>query len=84
MCCLCYRLQGAHKIVIYDDASEDNSLLLQDAYHQHGRHYLKMYPISVVDANFQMLLNMLSGSRNRQEPLSSACCMRRMKRSGFS
>ena len=44
-------LQGAHRIVIYDDASEDQSLLLQELYHQHGRHYLKMYPISVVDVN---------------------------------
>ena len=51
VCCLCYRLQGAYKIVIYDDASEDNFLLLQDLYHQH-RHYLMMYPISLVDANF--------------------------------
>lgn len=47
-----FRLQGAHKIVIYDDASEDNSLLLQDLYHQHGRHYLKMYPVSVLEGEY--------------------------------
>ena len=52
MLCCVSRLQGAHKIVVYDDASEDNSLLLQDLYHQHGRHYLKMHPTSILDANF--------------------------------
>ena len=42
------RLQGVHKIVIYDDASEDESLLLQELYSQRGRHYLKMHPLSAI------------------------------------